>query len=157
MFVDKIGFDQIDELLIAEKDKLKEVTKQKAEAFQNDTNTWHDNAAYDAALERENECYAEINRLIDFKLKAQIVEKHHIPDMVDIGDKVTIKMDDDEIFEVALTGKFAADNRNGEITLNSPLGESIYKKMVNEKIKYRSHGNTACVVEILKIVRDYEN
>ena len=55
MVVDKEGYEQIDSLIDEEREKLRKAVRAKAEAFQNDTNTWHDNAAYDAALEKENE------------------------------------------------------------------------------------------------------
>lgn len=45
MVVDENGFNQIDELIEKEKDRLRSAVKAKAIAFQNDTNTWHDNAA----------------------------------------------------------------------------------------------------------------
>lgn len=151
MFVDKLGFEQIDSLILQEKDKLKAAVRQKAEAYQNDTNSWHDNAAYDAALEKENESIEEINRLIDIKMSAEIVEKHNIKDAVDLDDIVEVVMDDDDVFEVTLTGKFLADSKNGEVTLNSPLGKCIYKKCVGDKLSYTAHSNHKCNIEILSI------
>lgn len=67
MFVDEEGFKQIDKLIEKEKERLKHAVKAKAEAFQNDTNSWHDNAAYDDAIEKETGSIMEINRLIDAK------------------------------------------------------------------------------------------
>ena len=154
MFVDKFGFNQIDELILKEKEKLKEAVQAKATAFQNDTNGWHDNAAYEVALQQEDGCYDEINRLINFKLKAKIVEKHNDLNKVDIGDTITLEMDEDDVFDVRLTGKFLANAKAGEITLNSPLGQTIYKKEIGDVAKFNSHGNNVCFVKILNIQKE---
>ena len=151
MIVDKQGLDQIDELLTIEKNKLREAAKQKAVAFQNDTNSWHDNAAYDAALERENESIEEINRLIDIKMTVEVISKHNIPNQIDIGDTVTVEMNGDDVFDVKLTGKFLANSKDGEVTLNSPIGNAIYKKQVGNIVSYLSHGQDKCSIKILSI------
>ena len=153
MIVDKQGLDQIDELLIVEKNKLREAVKQKAIAFQNDTNSWHDNAAYDAALERENESIEEINRLIDIKMTVEVISKHNLPNQIDIGDTVTVGMDDDDIFDVKLTGKFLANSKDGEVTLNSPIGAAIFKKQINDTVSYNAHGQNKCTIKILAITK----
>ncbi len=151
MIVDKQGLEQIDELINIEKNKLREAVKQKAIAFQNDTNAWHDNAAYDAALERENEAIEEINRLIDIKMTVEVISKHNIPEQIDIGDIVTVEMNNDEIFDVVLTGKFQANSKDSEVTLNSPIGEAIYKKQIGDTISYLSHGKNKCLIKILAV------
>lgn len=151
MVVDIEGFGQIDELINTEKEKLKEAVRAKAAAFQNDTNSWHDNAAYDDALEKENGAIMEINRLIDIKNTIEIISKHDDGSAVDIGDVVTIELDNEEIFDVILTGKFLANSKNGEITLNSPIGQSIYKKKVGDIVKFKTHDNRNSLLKIIEL------
>ena len=115
MLLDIEGLKQIDELIREESLKLKQIQKTKAEAFQNDTNSWHDNSSYDMAMERENQVYDEMNRLSKIKTEAQIVAPHNIKGKIDVGDKVLISMDDDS-FMVILTGKFLANKDRDEIT-----------------------------------------
>lgn len=145
------GLKQIDDLIKEESVKLKNIHKNKAEAFQNDTNTWHDNSSYDMAVERENQAYDEINRLSKLKYEAEIVERHNIKDKIDLGDKVAVSIDGDE-FVVVLTGKLIANNKNDEITLNSPLGEAIYRRGAGETVGYKV-GNAVCKVKIIGIDR----
>ena len=156
MVVDKEGYEQIDSLIDEEREKLRKAVRAKAEAFQNDTNTWHDNAAYDAALEKENESIEEINRLIDIKMSVQIIEKHNILNAVDIGDVVEVELDDEDVFKVKLTGKFLADSKNGEVTLNSPIGQAIFQKKIGDKVSYNAHGGHRCLIKILDIKKNYQ-
>ena len=149
MVVDENGFNQIDELIEKEKDRLRSAVKAKALAFQNDTNTWHDNAAYDDALEKENGAIMEINRLIDIKNKIEIIHKHNDPTLIDIGDVITVEMNGDDVFDVILTGKYLANSKIGEITLNSPMGNAIYKKKVGDEINISTHNNTKQKIKIL--------
>lgn len=107
MVVDKNGFNQIGELI--EKDRLRSAVRAKAIAFQNDTNTCHDNSEYDDALEKENGAIMEINRLIDIKNKIEIIHKHNDPTLIDIGGVITVEMNGDDVFDVILTGKYLAN------------------------------------------------
>ena len=149
MVVDENGFNQIDELIEKEKDRLRSAVRAKAIAFQDDTNTWHDNAVYDDALEKENGAIMEINRLIDIKNKIEIIHKHNDPTLIDIGDVITIEMNGDDVFDVILTGKYLANLKIGEITLNSPMGNAIYKKKVGDEINISTHNNTKQKIKIL--------
>ena len=130
------GINQIDKLIKEESTKLKSIQKEKAEAFQNDTNSWHDNSSYDIAVGKENKAFDEINRLSKIKFEAEAVESHYEKDKIDIGDKIKVSVKDDE-FTVVLTGKFIADKKADEITLNSPLGKAIYKRCVGEIVDYK--------------------
>ena len=51
---------------------------------------------------------------------------------------------------VILTGKFLANKDRDEITLNSPLGNAIYKKSVGDEIKYKV-GNILYKAKIAQI------
>ena len=149
MVVDENGFNQIDELIEKEKDRLRSAVKAKAIAFQNDTNTWHDNAVYDDALEKETGAIMEINRLIDIKNKIEIIHKHNDPTLIDIGDVITIEMNGDDVFDIILTGKYLANSKIGEITLNSPMGNAIYKKKIGDEVIIFTHNNTKQKIKIL--------
>lgn len=136
MLLSMEGINQIDKLIKEESTKLKSIQKEKAEAFQNDTNSWHDNSSYDIAVEKENKAFDEINRLSKIKFEAEVVEPHYEKDKIDIGDEIKVSVKDDE-FTVVLTGKFIADKKADEITLNSPLGKAIYKRCVGEIVDYK--------------------
>ncbi len=151
MFLDEEGLEQLDELIKKETNRLKQAVSQKANAYQNDTNTWHDNSDFDNATEKENAAINEINKLIDIKINAEIIKKHMQADKIDVGDVVTVEIDED-VFDVILTGKYITNAGNGEITLNSPLGENIYKKSIGDIIKYKHLGNSF-VVKIIDFKR----
>lgn len=155
MVVDQDGFQQIDVLIEKEKERLKQAVKAKAVAFQEDTNSWHDNAAYDDAIEKETGAIMEINRLIDIKNSIEIISKHNDVSLIDMGDIVTIEMNGDDIFDVVLTGKFLADSKSGEITLNSPLGKAVYKKKSGDEVSFVANHNK-CFVKILNFQKGSE-
>ncbi len=151
MLLDQYGYEQLDELIKKETVRLKRAVSQKAHAYQNDTNTWHDNSEFDNAVEKEDAAINEINKLIEIKADADILEKHMQTDKIDVGDIVTVDIEDD-VFNVILTGKYIADAGKGEITLNSPLGKNIYKKCKGDIVKYKHLGNLF-VVKIIDFKR----
>ena len=149
MLLSMEGINQIDKLIKEESTKLKSIQKEKAEAFQNDTNSWHDNSSYDIAVEKENKAFDEINRLSKIKFEAEIIEYHYEKNKIDIGDKIIVEVGNDK-FTVVLTGKFIANKREDEITLNSPLGKAIYKRCVGEIVDYKV-GEQINKVKIIEI------
>ena len=62
-----------------------------------------------------------------------------IDDTVDIGDHVTIMYEDDEEpFTFRLT---SARMQEGDVSLDSPLGKSVYRKQLGDTIEYNVNKN----------------
>ena len=120
---------------------------------------WHDNFAFDEANMQERmilgqlrECYLKLER-------AEIVEKHDDDTLVDVNDIVTVDMifgpDDSEELEFKLVGSVGAhtSDKSGiqEVSINSPLGKSVYHKKVGEKASYKVESRVFNVEIISKI------
>lgn len=120
--------------------------KKKGEAYSGAVGDgWHDNFAFDEANMHERmilgqlkECYQKLERAV-------IVERHDDETLVDANDIVTVDMifgpDDSEELEFKLVGSVGShtSDNNGiqEVSINSPLGKSVYHKKVGESASYK--------------------
>lgn len=100
-------------------------------------------------------CYENLQRIV-------IVEKHNNQDVVDIGDTIVADMiftpDDIEKMTlklVATSGK--SDAEIPEVSINSPLGSSIYKRKIGDTCSYSVNGNTFTVCLKQKLSLKKEN
>ena len=84
------------------------------------------------------------------KNTVEIVSKHKNPSLIDIGDIITLEMNDD-VFDVILTGKFLANSKIGEITLNSPIGKAVFMKKEGDEISFVTHNNQKSFMKVLKV------
>ena len=82
---------------------------------------------------------SRINKMLEDEKYLKIVDrKRTSDDIIDIGDILKIKViydiDDIEEYTIKLTGKYMIDNnaKIKEISLNSPIGRSIYLKSIND-------------------------
>ena len=78
----------------------------------------------------------ESDNHVDVYIKGSV--SVHSDDIIDIGDILKIKViydiDDIEEYTIKLTGKYMIDNnaKIKEVSLNSPIGRSIYLKNIND-------------------------
>ena len=86
---------------------------------------------------------SRIDRMLEDEKYLKIVERKNISsDIIDIGDTLIVEVfydiDDIEEYIIKLTGKYIPDNNSKvkEISLNSPIGRSIYLKNINDNIYY---------------------
>lgn len=82
---------------------------------------------------------SRIDKMIEDEKNLKIVDKKSTSDdIIDIGDILKIKViydiDDIEEYTIKLTGKYMIDNnaKIKEVSLNSPIGRSIYLKNIND-------------------------
>ena len=115
---------------------------------------WHDNFAFEQTMRQEKQIVYNIKKMINEQKNLVIVEKHNKKNYVDIGDTVEIKFfysdGEEETETYKLTGNYLSNN--DEITLNSPLGKSIYNKKIGSIVKYKVNNNEIKVQIISKIV-----
>lgn len=140
--LDQAGYEKF--LLEIEKveKELNDIRKYKGEdaIFQGDN--WHDNPTLYQAEMVERNLMLRISEMRQQLLDIEIVEKQNQDDgVVDIGDVVKVTMlfvtdEEDEIFKlVGGSADFSADIR--EISINSPLGASIYGKSIGTRVSYK--------------------
>ena len=97
----------------------------------------------------------------DEKYLKIVDKKSNSDDIIDIGDIIKIKfiydIDDIEEYTIKLTGKYMIDNnaKIKEVSLNSPIGRSIYLKSINDNDICYYVNDKKIGIKIIK--RIYEN
>ena len=103
---------------------------------------WNDNFAFEDTMRESRKIAVRIDKLLEDEQYLKVVERKNIPNTIDIGDILLIKIiydiNDIEEYTIKLTGKYMPNNnaKIKEISLNSPLGRSIYLKNINDDIYY---------------------
>lgn len=102
---------------------------------------------------------SRINKMLEDEKYLKIVDKKsNSDDIIDVGDILKIKViydiDDIEEYTVKLTGKYMINNnaKIKEISLNSPIGRSIYLKNINDDIGYYVNDKKISIKIINKIL-----
>ncbi|MBI2029773.1 transcription elongation factor GreA [Candidatus Gottesmanbacteria bacterium] len=91
-----------------------------------------ENGAYKAARFELSTIDAKIRR-IERQLKTAKVISAKTDGTIGIGNKVKLLKNGKEI-EYSVVGDFEADPQDGKISLNSPIGQALYGKRVNESV-----------------------
>lgn len=146
LYLDNDGYQRLLKEIDLLKAKLAKNGKEKRRSlFWCSRDGWHDNFAFDEANMHERmilgqlkECYQKLERAV-------IVERHDDETLVDVNDIVTVDMifgpDDSGELEFKLVGSVGShtSDNNGiqEVSINSPLGKSVYHKKVGESASYK--------------------
>lgn len=124
---------------------------QSAEA---DSNTWHDNAAFDEANRRINAAARRVSSIKQTLLEATIVEKPS-DGSVGVGCDVTyLFVGDDEPETVHIAGAHAVRSDEDEIPVMSsasPLGAAMLGKKVDETVSYTAPNGKKLSVTIVAV------
>lgn len=153
ILVSKDGYNQYLNLIKELEEKLNDNGTNSTEACVSAVGDgWHDNFSFEALMEDGRKLNYQINKLKNDKQYIKIINDKYEKDLININDKVNILFiyDDNDIEEeqILLTGNYLpVDN---EITLNSPLGKTIYKQKNNSKLEYKVNDNII-KIEIKKI------
>ena len=111
---------------------------------------WHDNFAYEQTLYKEYELF----NLYQQKIKN--LDNIVIVDSLEEGivgiDKYVklIFLDDNSVFTYYISGNIRGDISDNVISINSPLGQALYKKKVGDIVSYEVN-NTDFFVKIIDI------
>lgn len=159
IYLDKKGKEQYMQEFEDIKEKLKENSKSKSSAHTDAVGDgWHDNFAFEEAKRKENELIFEIEKKIQGIRNIVIVEKGSDATVVDIDDIVEIKViyaeDDIEqgIYKLIGGTRPNTDAPIQELTINSPVGEGIYKKKAVCKTSCKINGREVPVEILGKII-----
>ena len=139
------------------KDKLSKINTEKSIAYSGAIGDgWHDNFAYEDAKRQEDKIVAQINSLISDSNYIEIVnDDEYYDNKVNINDIIELKFKYEDgsidIDKFKLTGNWKSKDCDDyqEITLNSPLGKTIYMKELKSKVEYTVN-DKLIVVDILK-------
>lgn len=140
ILVDTDGFNQYYEELNRLKELSLSIASIGSESYADAVGDgWHDNFAFEDTMRESRKIASRINKILEDEKYLKIVDKKSTSDdIIDIGDILTIKViydiDDIEEYTIKLTGKYKIDNnaKIKEISLNSPIGRSIYLKNIND-------------------------
>lgn len=162
ILVDKGGYNQF----LEELEKLKQqsllISSTGSKAYQDAIGDgWHDNFAFEESIRQSRNVATRIENMLRTKKYLKIVEtKTRDNKLINIGDvlKVKIHYSNDDIEEtiIKLTGNFIPiiemENDIQEITLNSPLGNALYlKNLEDSDINYYVNNNKIKITIIEKI------
>lgn len=160
VLVDTDGFNQYYEELNRLKDISLSIASIGSESYADAVGDgWHDNFAFEDTMRESRKIASRINKMLEDEKYLKIVDrKRTSDDIIDIGDILKIKViydiDDIEEYTVKLTGKYMIDNtaKIKEISLNSPIGRSIYLKNINDDIGYYVNDKKISIKIINKIL-----
>ena len=160
VLVDTEGFNQYYEELNRLKDLSLSIASIGSESYADAVGDgWHDNFAFEDTMRESRKIASRINKMLEDEKYLKIVDrKRTSDDIIDIGDILKIKViydiDDIEEYTIKLTGKYMIDNnaKIKEISLNSPIGRSIYLKNINDDIGYYVNDKKTSIKIINKIL-----
>ena len=143
ILVDKNGYEQFFRKLEELKEDLTRNAAKGSKAYNNAVGDgWHDNFDFEETMRKEREIAFRINSMLKEQQQLKIVERKNFvnENFIDIEDTLKILIcysnDDTEEYNLKLTGKYLPESKNDiqEISLNSPLGKSLYGKNIHKKI-----------------------
>ena len=140
VLVDMDGFNQYYEELNRLKDISLSIASIGSESYADAVGDgWHDNFAFEDTMRESRKIASRINKMLEDEKYLKIVDKiSPSDDIIDVGNILKIKViydiGDIEEYTIKLTGKYMIDNnaKIKEISLNSPIGRSIYLKNIND-------------------------
>lgn len=161
LYLDKNGYNEylksIEELYA----KLKENSKSKTSSYDSAVGDgWHDNFDFEEAKRIEISLVMQINNKNEELKNIVIVENNNNDDnVVNINDIVELKFifdNDDEIEKFKLTGGYNPKEYDDyrEITLNSPIGKSIYQQKLGSIVEYSVSSRKFKVQILRKVIKE---
>ena len=138
VYLTREGYEKLkQELEYLETTKRREIAKALAHA--RSLGDLKENAEYDAAKNEQAHCEKKIAELKDKLTRVKILDSRDVPtDQVYLGAKVSlIDIDTDEEFEYMLVSKEEADYEAGKISLDSPVGNALLQKKVNDVVEIK--------------------
>ena len=118
---------------------------------------WHDNFAYEDAMRKEKMIQNKINDMILQEDSLVLINDEEYDDnIVCINDIVEVSIiydeDDSEIETIKLTGKYLPDDKNNEVTLNSPIGKALHRQKIGSTVSYKVNNKELKVKIIRKVI-----
>ena len=144
IYLDQAGYEQYLQEIEEIKKQLNDNSKAKSTAYTNAVGDgWHDNFEFEEAKREELKILSSLRKKIEGLSRIVIIENNKESDLIDINDYVTISISFDGEDEEEMFFKLVASsspNFNGEvieISVNAPLGASVYQKKIGDKGSYK--------------------
>ena len=144
IYLDQDGYENYLKEIEAIREKIRKNSSDISEFASDDAygDGWHDNFAYEQAIQKENALFYELDLKLKGLTKIDVITKNTNSNIVTIDSIVTVSIDN-EIEKYRLSGNTSSE-LNLEIpviTLNSPLGKALYNKKINESFTYSVDSN----------------
>lgn len=157
ILVDKEGYEQFLNILNTLKNKSTSISVDSSQSYKEAVGDgWHDNFDFENLMRESRTVAKMIDKMILDKEKIKVI-KNEIKkeELININDLVKIELiysdNDRELEIIKLTGKYLPDE-DLEITLNSPLGNAIYKKKIGAVTNYKVNDKLITVKIIEKVI-----
>ena len=150
IFMDSDGYKELLEKIKNVKESIQKNNLGRKDAFDAGAGDGWDSPEFEEIERKERMLSGELQRLYDELSRVQIIEKHNDNETVDIGDTLLVDLifdeDDKEEFTFKLVGTSGNFNTEiDEVSINSPLGSSVYKKKIGETTSYKVNDNKILV------------
>lgn len=119
------------------KKSLKDALGQLGEAAESDSNTWHDNAAFDATNELIRHIQSQL-RIVSYRVQNTIIVEQTSGDVIGLGHVVTLKFPNKEPFTVKMVGQRIgrSDDKIQQVSTDSPLGMALLGHVAGDTVSY---------------------
>lgn len=108
-------------------------TEELADATHNGAETYHDNAAFDAAKDKKNLAQVGLGKLLTLLRQAEVVEAAQDGDVVQIGSNVRYRDEDTGLeYEIKLAGDGAWLMDGEWASIHAPIGQTLLGAKVGE-------------------------
>lgn len=114
--------------------KLEETLKEGGESTRQSSETWHDNFPFEEAQRQFSLLAGQLQKLVDIRKKAKLIDASASSDKVKIGSVVTIRDESSDELKIFKIGSFLAlSGENSKIiSYNSPLAQIIMGAKIGE-------------------------
>ena len=150
--ISRAEFDILERRMAILRGEDAQATQELADATHNGAETWHDNAAFDAAKDKKNIATLGLARLEALYRQAKIIEPPENPIKVDIGTRVAyLDEDTGQEHAICLAGDAAWLMSGDWASVKAPLGSVLVGAKVGETRTFHHAGSNKelTVVEIL--------
>ena len=161
-FLTKNGLEIAQKKLKGLENELNFVLSQKGEASEVGGNTYHDNAAFETLVRKEQMILSDIKNLRDIINTAEIIEEKLGNKKIGIGSIVLVKSENGQeaeykhrsrsssSLEYKIVGLMESDPSKNRISYETPLGSALMGAKKGEKKEF-SAGGKKKIVEILEV------
>jgi transcription elongation factor GreA len=129
------GYEELKNELSALQDKLPAAVERVAKA--REYGDLSENSEYHAAREDLAFIQGRVEELEEVVARAKVIEEVKANGVVDLGCKVTVHANGTEVTYV-LVGEYEADPTKKKISIDSPLGQALVGKKVNEEVEFEA-------------------
>lgn len=141
IYLDQQGYNEFLKSIERIENALKKNNMGRKEAFDSGAGDGWDSPEFEEIERNNTRLTGELLRKKDELSRIVIIEKHNNQETVDVGDVILVDMiyavdDTEEMTLKIVGGDVNIDADIQEVSINSPLGSSVYKKQIGDTCYY---------------------